>query len=156
MKMTKYRLAWLAALSVSACGASSAPRSAPAVPAQPANGAAAPAYAAPPPPVATAAPAPGAAEAAPATADAEQHKASKDGASVQLGEARHELSVALGQADCKAACRALASMEKATRQGCEPASSADERDQCQSAEKDLGAAKGRVRAACGACGTQVR
>ena len=105
---------------------------------------AAPEYASPPP-----------AAGAPAAPAAESRKAEQT-PSVEIAEERRQLDIALGQADCAAACRALGSMEKATKRICALATSPQERDQCRSAEAQLAGARDRVRAACGACSTRIQ
>jgi hypothetical protein len=74
-------------------------------------------------------------------------------ASIQLSQAKRELDVATSRRDCKAACRALASMERAALQVCEIARSSEERQSCKTAEGDVADAKKRVQTACGACKT---
>ena len=53
--------------------------------------------------------------------------------------------------DCESACRALASMERATSHLCSLAEEADDQRRCDDARLRLTTAKGRVHAACGAC-----
>ncbi|HKQ70745.1 MAG TPA: hypothetical protein VJT73_15470 [Polyangiaceae bacterium] len=90
---------------------------------------------------------------APSTTDARARYARAD---VQLSEARRELDVATSQRDCASACRALDSMERAVLHVCELAQSADERKTCASAEDQVGAARQRVRSACGDCPKKSR
>lgn len=53
--------------------------------------------------------------------------------------------------DCESACRALASMERATSHLCSLAEEPDDQRRCDDARLRLTAARGRVRAACGGC-----
>lgn len=65
----------------------------------------------------------------------------------ELGE--RELQTAAG--DCATACRALASMERATSQLCSIAELPDDRRRCDDARRRLLAARDRVRGTCSAC-----
>jgi hypothetical protein len=109
------------------------------------------------------APATGGASAAgyPASAAPEQPSASTDieaagQAPGQRGQARQELARAEAQleaarSDCSAACRALASMQRATEHLCALADESDDRRRCEEARKRLLAARDRVRSSCGEC-----
>ena len=72
-------------------------------------------------------------------------------ARTRLSEARRQLDIAAGQRDCANACRALDSMERAAGQVCELARSSEERRTCRDAEDQVGAARMRVKNACGEC-----
>jgi hypothetical protein len=54
-------------------------------------------------------------------------------------------------ADCAAACRALASMERATVRLCSLADAPEDQERCDAARHRLVAARERVRSACGGC-----
>jgi hypothetical protein len=73
-----------------------------------------------------------------------------------LRNARAELSQAerdleLSASDCTAACRALASMERATGHLCDLASDLPDRRSCEDAKTKVLAARDRIRASCGTC-----
>jgi hypothetical protein len=70
-------------------------------------------------------------------------------ARADLDRAEHDLAAAA--ADCDSACRALASMDRATTHLCSLADLPDDRRRCEDARQRLSEARGRVRAACGAC-----
>ena len=75
---------------------------------------------------------------------------------LSVAKARGELEVALRSLDgrpgtCASACRALASMERATAHLCETARERDERRACEEATRTLKAADARVRSSCGTC-----
>ncbi len=110
-----------------------------------ASSAARPAPAAPSPDVAR--------KEAPAAADPRSPSA---GARVRLAEARRELEIATSERDCARACRALDSMERATRQVCELARSPEERRECASAGEQVNQARTKVQNACGACSPNLR
>ena len=65
-----------------------------------------------------------------------------------LARAAKDIEAAMG--DCAAACRALASMERATSHLC-ALSPADERGACDDAKAQVWSARARIRAACGSC-----
>ncbi len=70
--------------------------------------------------------------------------------------AKSELEAAeieLGQAgsDCSRACKALASMERATDHLCGVVSTPDEQKQCDDAREKLKSSRDRVRSTCGEC-----
>jgi hypothetical protein len=69
--------------------------------------------------------------------------------SAELNRAQAQLEAAAG--DCAAACRALASMQRATERLCALADGADDRRRCDDAKTRLVAARDRVRSACGGC-----
>jgi hypothetical protein len=100
----------------------------------------------------------------PASAAPEQPSGSTDLSSVEAagqapgpqGQARQELARAEAQleaarSDCAAACRALASMQRATEHLCALADESDDRRRCEEARKRLLAARDRVRSSCGGC-----
>lgn len=70
-------------------------------------------------------------------------------ARAELERAQADLEAA--SSDCTAACRALASMERATRHLCELAADPDDQGRCNDARQRLLAARERVRSACGTC-----
>ncbi len=69
------------------------------------------------------------------------------GARSELDRAEEKLSAA--QSDCAAACRALASMERAADHLC----SLDSGAECRRAHDRVDAARERIRATCGGCGS---
>jgi hypothetical protein len=75
--------------------------------------------------------------------------AARRAARADLDRAQRELEVAVGS--CDTACRALASMERATAHLCSLADGPDDRRRCEDARQRLTSAQGRVRSACGAC-----
>jgi hypothetical protein len=79
------------------------------------------------------------------SAPAETRQASR----AEFARAQAELEAAQG--DCEAACRALASMQRATERLCALAGEPDDRRRCEDARKRLLAARDRVRSACGEC-----
>jgi len=62
---------------------------------------------------------------------------------------QRELDVAAG--DCRNACRALGSMDRATGRLCELASGGDEVRRCEDARRSVYTARDRVKATCGDC-----
>jgi hypothetical protein len=66
-----------------------------------------------------------------------------------LESAQRELDVAAG--DCRNACRALGSMDRAAGHLCTLAATPDERQRCDAAKNKLYTARDRVRSTCGAC-----
>ncbi len=118
---------------------------------------AAPAGAAPAPETNAATPAPGypAAPTAPSQPDESSSDPMQDAPSrraaarAELARAQADLEAA--SSDCTAACRALASMERATRHLCELAADPDDQVRCTDARRRLLAARERVRSACGTC-----
>lgn len=54
--------------------------------------------------------------------------------------------------DCKSACRALGSMDRAAGHLCEMSQTNDERNRCEEAKVKLYSARDKVRAACTTCG----
>lgn len=142
---------WLPLVLCAVCGcAGAAPAKAP-----PASPAAAPANAESPPagspatelegPRAAPSPAPPPVE----TTQPTQPEAARASARVEMDRAERELDTAAG--DCQSACRALASMERATTHLCSLADQDDDRRRCEDARRRLSEARNRVRAACGAC-----
>jgi hypothetical protein len=67
----------------------------------------------------------------------------------EFESARRELESSAG--DCTAACRALASMERAAGRLCSLASEPSEQRQCEDAKDRLERARARVRGSCGPC-----
>jgi hypothetical protein len=131
------------------CGGAAAPPASPA-PAvyEPSLSAGAPAGAvspvtpqAPPPPP----PAPG-----PPTDLPSDRESQRRAASNELDQAARDLDLA--SSSCESACRALASMERATTHLCSLADQPDDQRRCDDARQRLLAARTRVRAACGTCG----
>jgi hypothetical protein len=70
-------------------------------------------------------------------------------ASNDIEASMRELEVAGG--DCKHACRALSSMDRAAGRLCSLAQSADESKRCDGAKTRLFGARDRVRSTCGSC-----
>ena len=70
-------------------------------------------------------------------------------ARAELDRAVHDLEAAAS--DCDAACRALASMDRATSHLCALADQDDDRRRCEDARGKLADARRRVRGACGTC-----
>jgi uncharacterized membrane protein len=70
-------------------------------------------------------------------------------ARADLDRAQRDLELATS--DCESACRALASMERATSHLCSLAEEPDDQRRCDDARLRLTAARGRVHAACGGC-----
>jgi hypothetical protein len=65
--------------------------------------------------------------------------------------ARAEAALAAAQGDCAAACRALASMQRATDHLCALVEDSSDGRRCEDARKRLLAARDRVRSSCGDC-----
>jgi hypothetical protein len=84
----------------------------------------------------------------PADAPAERG-AARIAARADLDRAQRDLESAAS--DCESACRALASMERATSHLCSLAEEAEDQRRCDDAKLRLTSARGRVRAACGGC-----
>jgi hypothetical protein len=71
-------------------------------------------------------------------------------ARADLDRAERELEASTG--DCAAACRALGSMERATRHLCDlVASSPEDAPRCDDAQRKVRAARENVRSTCGVC-----
>jgi hypothetical protein len=70
-------------------------------------------------------------------------------ASRDIESSVRELDVAAG--DCSNACRALASMDRATGTLCQLAREGDEVRRCEDAKKKVYSARDRVRTTCGGC-----
>lgn len=104
----------------------------------------------PPPP----APSPEAAPGAPATpatpgGGGMDRGAALRAASSDVESSQRELDVAGG--DCRNACRALGSMDRAAGRLCELSQSADEGRRCSDAKQRVYSARDRVRTTCGTC-----
>lgn len=67
----------------------------------------------------------------------------------ELDRAQRELDIAGG--DCRNACRALGSMDRAAGRLCELARSSDERDRCGEASTKVKTARDKVKRTCGSC-----
>ena len=77
---------------------------------------------------------------------------------VAIGRARQDLEQAQvelreAQGDCARACKALASMERATQQLCDLASSPDDQRACEDARGKLDSSRKQVQSTCGDCST---
>jgi hypothetical protein len=70
-------------------------------------------------------------------------------ASGDLVSAQRELEASAG--DCRAACRALGSMDRAAGQLCGLAASRDDARVCEESKARVLSARARVRGACGSC-----
>jgi hypothetical protein len=70
-------------------------------------------------------------------------------ARTELEAAQRELDVSAS--DCRAACRALGSMDRAAGHLCALAQEQTERDRCEDAKKSLRGARDKVRTTCGSC-----
>jgi hypothetical protein len=73
-----------------------------------------------------------------------------------MAEARRELAEAekgleMASGSCVVACRALGSMDSATRRLCDLASAPEETRMCTESKSQLAQARARVREACGSC-----
>jgi hypothetical protein len=64
---------------------------------------------------------------------------------------RSERELKASPGDCATACRALASMERATVQICALTGEAGDTDRCDDARRRLLSARDHVRSACGGC-----
>lgn len=110
-----------------------------------------PSYAPPPPPPA---PSP---EAAPATptqpagggSAATERSTALRSASNEIESSQRELDVA--GSDCRNACRALGSMDRAAGRLCELSQGSDEGHRCNDAKQRVYSARDRVRTTCGSC-----
>jgi hypothetical protein len=85
-----------------------------------------------------------------ATADRER------GVATALRDSRADLSRAqrdleASMSDCRSACHALASMERATGHVCSMATDHDDRRTCEDAKTTVLRARDRIRASCGTC-----
>lgn len=67
----------------------------------------------------------------------------------ELDTASRELDLATGE--CGSACRALASMERATGHICTLASDESDRRRCEDAKAKVARARDRIRSSCGTC-----
>ncbi len=87
--------------------------------------------------------------AAPSPGAPELHAAAVRSARREVAAAQRELDLAAG--DCPGACRALASMERATRHLCDLAAADDERTQCEDAKAAVQKSRARLKSSCGTC-----
>jgi hypothetical protein len=113
-------------------------------PAAPSLGPAGSPPASPPPP-----PPPPPAVVPPPADQPDDREALRASARVELERAQRDLEAAASE--CESACRALASMDRATIHLCALADQTDDRRRCDDARKRLSDARVRVRAACGTC-----
>ena len=110
-----------------------------------------PGYAPPPPPRAEAAPATPASPATPSgdsTTRSDRSLALR-AASNDVESSQRELDIA--GSDCRNACRALGSMDRAAGRLCELSQGADEGTRCGDAKQRVYSARDRVRTSCGSC-----
>jgi|GEM_PF-640504 len=110
-----------------------------------------PSYAPPPPPPA---PSPEAAPASPAQpggggSAATERSTALRSASNEVESSQRELDVA--GSDCRNACRALGSMDRAAGRLCELSQGSDEGYRCNDAKQRVYSARDRVRTTCGSC-----
>ncbi len=105
----------------------------------------------PPPPSPEAAPATPAAPAAPSGggAAASQRSLALRAAATEVESSQRELDVA--GSDCRNACRALGSMDRAAGRLCELSQGSDETNRCSDAKQRVYSARDRVRTSCGCC-----
>ena len=75
--------------------------------------------------------------------------AKRERARSEMKQAEIELSQA--GSDCSRACKALASMERATDHLCGVVTTPEEQQQCDEAREKLKSSKDRVRSSCGEC-----
>jgi hypothetical protein len=68
---------------------------------------------------------------------------------IEYDRAARELEAAMS--DCSSACRALASLERATVRLCDLAEQPDDVQRCEDAKKKLRSARDRVRTTCTSC-----
>jgi hypothetical protein len=73
----------------------------------------------------------------------------RDAARSEFARAQSDLEAA--STDCVAACRALASMERAAQHLCDLAGDPDDQNRCNDARRKVVAARERIRSACGTC-----
>jgi hypothetical protein len=73
----------------------------------------------------------------------------REAARAELARAQADLDAAAN--DCSSACRALASMERATKHLCDLVSGADDQSRCDDARRRLQSSRDRVRSSCGSC-----
>jgi len=99
----------------------------------------------PPPPPAEASPA----FAPPGTDRGEAPAAALRASRTDLDRASRDLEASAN--DCASACRALASMERATAHLCDLATERDDRRLCEDSRSKVSSARERIRATCGAC-----
>lgn len=129
------------ALVVVACGGAAKQASEPASPAASPAPAGYPPPAPPPPP-------PSAGGAQPGSVPSSREMAIQQARS-ELDSAQRELDVSAS--DCRAACRALGSMDRAAGHLCGLAQEQTERDRCEDAKKSVRGARDKVKATCGSC-----
>lgn len=89
------------------------------------------------------------AAAATSPGDASSGARAREAARAELARAQRDLETA--NSDCAAACRALASMERATDHLCALAGDSDDQSRCDDARRKVLAARERVRSTCGSC-----
>jgi len=77
--------------------------------------------------------------------------ASADAAGAKSEFRESEIELSQAQNNCASACKALASMERATDHLCAAAASEDDRKSCADAQKKLASSRERVRSECGEC-----
>jgi hypothetical protein len=88
-------------------------------------------------------------QAAAAPSDQDTLASRKAAARGDFDHAQRDLQAAAN--DCAAACKALASMDRAASHMCELADNPDDQRRCEDAKVRLGTARERVRSACGTC-----
>ena len=110
-----------------------------------------PGYAPPPPPRAEAAPATPASPAIPSggSAGPSDRSLALRAASNDVESSQRELDIA--GSDCRNACRALGSMDRAAGRLCELSQGAEEGGRCGDAKQRVYSARDRVRTSCGSC-----
>jgi hypothetical protein len=94
--------------------------------------------------------------AAPPTPSVSEDRDAPEGPRAALARAKGDLDraereILASAGDCASACRALASMERATGHLCALGSSDDDRSRCDEAKTKVLAARERVRSTCGVC-----
>ena len=104
---------------------------------------------APPPPSAEAAPSTPAAAPPPPSAAAPDRQMALRSAANEVESSQRELDVA--GSDCRNACRALGSMDRAAGRLCELSHGAGEENRCVDAKQRVYSARDRVRTNCGSC-----
>lgn len=102
-------------------------------------------YAAPPPP----SPAPSQPQAGAQPGSSSQQRAMIQSAANEVDSSQRELDVAAG--DCRNACRALASMDRAAGRLCGLTQGDPEPRRCDDAKQRVYSARDRVKATCGQC-----
>ena len=79
----------------------------------------------------------------------EPHAVTRESARSEIKQAEIELTQA--GSDCSRACKALASMERATAHLCSVVSTPDDQHSCDDARQKLQSSRDRVRSTCGEC-----